>query len=861
MFGTERLDVAPVSVPWADARKLLGLTAQLGLALLVIYRFRVENRAFYNVALLAAGGFLVHAMLPLKARLPFFVGLSVASVALVFGIRDGAVLVAIGAGLIGLCHLPVRLWIRVVLLLAAAAVLAASRASLLPSPWAASVWPILGSIFMFRIALYLHALEHDAASVTPVRGAAYFFMLPNVCFPLFPVVDYTTFVRNHFDAEPVGIYQTGLRWITRGLVHLLLYRVVYDYVVLDPTGLANFGEILRHVLGTFLLYLHVSGQFHLIVGILHLFGFRLPETHRLYYLASSFTDFWRRINIYWKDFMMKLVYYPSFFRLRRFGGTVALIGATLIVFVITWLLHSYQWFWLRGDFPIETPDLLFWGILGVLVIINALREARRGRDRSLGTRKWSASLAIRTVATFTTICILWSLWSAESIGEWFAMWTAATRVRAIDAVVLIALIAFGLAIGGRTWAPPALARREALPWYRRSGTLTTAALLVLVALSQPNLYSSAAPQVASFVSTIQRPGLNARDEAVRHKGYYEKLDNVNRLSSQLWDVVAEKPEWWVGLSATEAYRTRSDFLAGELTPSTSITYLRQPLQTNRWGMRDRDYERAKPRGTFRIAVLGPSHVMGSAVADGEPFEARLEALLNEAAGDSAASRYEVLNFGVPAYSLVQQMALLEDRVLDFSPDMVIVTAEPRLDLPIADHLKAMIGQNVAIPYPGLQEILTRIGVGDQTAAAVPIPSATLRALATKLGVDNRVPGAETLVRLRLGSDEIIAWTLGRIAEQSRAHGAKPVLLALDNVRPQPARRHPAIAPARAAGFLVLDFLDVYGSGSGVTAFQVEPWDEHPNPRGHQIIAERLLQELRRHDAIPAARTPAQPSTP
>ena len=104
----------------------------------------------------------------------------------------------------------------------------------------------------------------------------------------------------------------------------------------------------------------------IIVGVLHLYGFALPETHKLFFLSSSFTDFWRRINIYWKDFMMKLVYYPSFFRLRRWGGTVALVGSTIVVFAVTWLLHSYQWFWILGTFPLTIPDILFWGILGVI---------------------------------------------------------------------------------------------------------------------------------------------------------------------------------------------------------------------------------------------------------------------------------------------------------------------------------------------------------------------------------------------------------------------------------------------------------------------------------------------------------------
>ena len=110
-----------------------------------------------------------------------------------------------------------------------------------------------------------------------------------------------------------------MQWIARGLLHLLLYRFVYMHLTIPDADIRDAGDLARSMFATFLLYLRVSGQFHLAVGILHLYGFHLPETHKLYYLASSFTDFWRRINIYWKDFMVKLVYYPSYFRLRRYG--------------------------------------------------------------------------------------------------------------------------------------------------------------------------------------------------------------------------------------------------------------------------------------------------------------------------------------------------------------------------------------------------------------------------------------------------------------------------------------------------------------------------------------------------------------
>ena len=47
---------------------------------------------------------------------------------------------------------------------------------------------------------------------------------------------------------------------------------------------------------------------------------------------------------------------------------------------MTWFLHSYQWFWLRGSVLFEWQDILFWTVLGVLVVINSLWEANGGRE-------------------------------------------------------------------------------------------------------------------------------------------------------------------------------------------------------------------------------------------------------------------------------------------------------------------------------------------------------------------------------------------------------------------------------------------------------------------------------------------------
>src|SRR5262249_40679307 len=161
------------------------------------------------------------------------------------------------------------------------------------------------------------------------------------CFPLFPVVDFKAFRRNYYDADAYTTYQMGIGWMTRGVLHLILYRLVYYYLTVPPAEVKGGLDLPQFILAHFLLYLRLSGQFDFIIGMLCLFGFRLPETHHLYYLASSFTDFWRRINIYWKEFMQKVFYYPTFFRLKRWGATPALIVSTIFVFVATWLLHAY----------------------------------------------------------------------------------------------------------------------------------------------------------------------------------------------------------------------------------------------------------------------------------------------------------------------------------------------------------------------------------------------------------------------------------------------------------------------------------------------------------------------------------------
>jgi D-alanyl-lipoteichoic acid acyltransferase DltB (MBOAT superfamily) len=398
---------------------------QLAVLAIVIRQFQLVNSAFLRVALLTFAGFAVHHFLPQRYRMHFFLLLSFAGIVLVFGLLSGAMLIGVGGVLVLGCYLPISFAGRITFLIACAILLAAFRVDWISAPSASPILPILGSMFMFRLMVYLYDTREKSHEEPVVRTLSYFFMLPNVCFPLFPVVDYARFRRGYYNEDAYKIYQTGIRWMVYGVTHLIAYRAVYYYAAIDPSEAESGLDVARYLISTFLLYLQISGQFHLIVGMLHLFGFNLPRTNDRYLLASSFNDFWRRINIYWKDFMVKVLYYPLYFQLRRFGDNKALVISTFLVFIATWVLHSYQWFWLRGSFPILWQDGVYWMVLAGLVAANTLYEKKYGTRRLVtGNRVLSQLLhALRIIGTMSVILILWSLWMTESFAAWLSLWT------------------------------------------------------------------------------------------------------------------------------------------------------------------------------------------------------------------------------------------------------------------------------------------------------------------------------------------------------------------------------------------------------------------------------------------------------
>jgi hypothetical protein len=806
-------------VPGDRAALRLALVAgQLLVLLAAVWIFRLENRTVFWLLAAAVAGFVVHAHLPPRYRLVFFGLLSLASVIAVLGPEAGLVLIGAGYALIGACHLPVGFKTRAAILLAVAVGLMLLRDAAGLGVLPALVLPVLGSMFMFRLILYLMAVHHGQAPRGLAWATAYLFMLPNVCYPLFPVVDFNTFVRGHFDAERFRVYERGVQLMLRGILQLLVYRVVYYGFAMDGLYVNDLRELAVYVVSTFLLYVKISGEFWLIIGLLGLYGFRLPETNHLYFLASSPNDFWRRINIYWKDFMVKLAYYPSFFALRRFGNLFALLAGTGAVFAVTWALHGYQFYWLRGGGLLTKRDLAFWGAFAVLVLGTTLWEQRRRKSRMRKTdRSWSLTRGVSTVATFVVIAVLWSLWNSHSLATWLFMWTRARYATPGTWIVLLALLVPAVALAGYAWGAPKLevaspaAEPLAAVARRAAGRVAIAGCLAALTLSA--VRSRLPLTLGETVDHLQDRGFAAITMASEQLGYYEALTGGGGRAGVPWQPPLRREREW-GFMVP-----RSDFLHQDWPASRSTVYDGAPLSTNSWGMRDGERTLAKPAGTYRIALFGPSDVAGEGVADDQTFASLTEARL-DSAERAAHRRVEILNFGQPGTSLAQQVWRLEQQGLRFSPDLIVLTVHP-FDLAFLQQSFSTAAEDgYPIPDTGLARVVASVGIGPG------------------LG------GNPANLRLVEGA---LDRRLFRWAQELGARvGATVAVLALRTADVDSPGNLPTTRRALAAADIPLIDCTHVWDGRRQSELRISDEDSHPNAAGHRLIADCLYQGLARH---------------
>ncbi|NND72802.1 MAG: hypothetical protein HKN43_14590 [Rhodothermales bacterium] len=836
---TEKSQAA--SLPFLNSRmgRLLAVTIQLGLVMLLVRAYGIEESVgFGRLAPIIFFGFVVHSLAPIRYRRPIFLLLSLIAIEAIFPFPNSAFIVGIGLGLIGIAHLPIKFYLRVTLLVLVGVFLALIRSAVIITPVETMgniILPIIGSMFMFRLMIYMYDLKHEKKKVPVWDRLTYFFLLPNVCFPLFPVVDFQVYKRSFYNDDESKIYQKGVLWIFRGLTHLLLYRLVYLHLVPNPGDVTGLFSVLLFFLTTYLLYLRISGQFHIIIGVLCLFGYNLPETHHLYYLADSFNDYWRRINIYWKDFMTKILFYPIFVKFRKFGVVPGLIYTTLIVFIGTWALHSYQWYWLQGTFPITVPDIIFWGTIGLFVAINSVYEAKiktKGVKKSEGFT-WLGGIrySFRVLGMFTFITLIWAMWSSETVADFMGHVSTAfaddLQAWGLFGLIILGIIALGTLAQYLTHKGWELTIVGSYPSFARSAVYTFFASCVLLAVNQPEVAQLAGPKTASIVESLVGDRFNERDEELMARGYYEGLLAADKYTSGLAQIQSRKPRNWKPIMETDAVRQTNDMLVYELVPSLDDRFKNEVFKTNSFGMRDVEYTLSKPDSVFRIAFLGASYEMGAGVAQSETYDAVVEARFNSEVL-SGSNRLEILNFAVGGYGILHNVVLAEQRIWDFDPDVMFFAIHSTEHIRVVTHLVQLVRRNIEIRYPEIQAIVDRSGVNAE------------------------MPPAQVRTALQPFADELIEWSIQKMSEFARARGAEPVMVYVPITEEHEgveAERFNTLTQLGKKHQWTIISLDGALSGYAFEDIRLAPWDTHLSTLGHKLMAERMFLEMRNRPTL------------
>lgn len=336
--------------------------------------------------------------------------------------------------------------------------------------------------------------------------------------------------------------------------------------------------------------------------------------------------------------------------------------------------------------------------------------------------------------------------------------------------------------------------------------------------------------------------MNRTDREVEAGGYYQGLIGVDGpQGSPAWIVsVYGKRTDWVRFRAAKVSRfLEGDFLMFELLPNVDRALFGERFTTNSFGMRDRSYTLEKPEGTYRIAVLGSSIDMGWGVSSETMYVNQLEDWLNiHAARRGLSRRFEVLNFAVAAYSPLQRLESFRRKAAAFHPDLVLYSATMLDSRLLEIHLCDMFECHVHAPYAFLRQALHR---------------ADIKARDLRVGADEKLRDKDTIKRkLKPHYPEIYDATMKALAADCASAGIPMACVIIP-------RAGKADAPeARASGVAQLReilgrhtdmIFDLTGTFDHLDAsnLEIDPWDDHPNTRGHYLLFKALAGALVKND--------------
>lgn len=127
---------------------------------------------------------------------------------------------------------------------------------------------------------------------------------------------------------------------------------------------------------------------------------------------------------------------------------------------------------------------------------------------------------------------------------------------------------------------------------------------------------------------------------------------------------------WDDRRGTPGFYISDAELGQRLAPGYDGWFAGVPVQINALGFRDvKDYQLAKPPGTYRILILGDSVTFGHGALQEETYPSLLRERLQQWRPDT---NWEVWNLGVPGYNTTQELKYLERVGPSYQPDLVVI---------------------------------------------------------------------------------------------------------------------------------------------------------------------------------------------
>jgi lysophospholipase L1-like esterase len=260
-------------------------------------------------------------------------------------------------------------------------------------------------------------------------------------------------------------------------------------------------------------------------------------------------------------------------------------------------------------------------------------------------------------------------------------------------------------------------------------------------------------------------------------------------------------------------------------------------ETNSAGFRGAERALRKPRGVFRIAVIGDSFAMGSGVTQQETYADRLERTLAVAHPER---RFQVLNFGLAGLAAPAVVDRLVQLGLRYDPDLIVYGYT--LNDIEGPAYRRSVEASFVDPTRFLHSPLRvwRL-LGPRFASLRELLLAPRGSYSFEID-DNYFHNPEAW-----GS---VLEALDRLAAISRKRGTCGLVLVhtqlywLNALHPYRPHYRLVSEAARQRGLHVIESFPAF-RGESAASLWVGPIDSHPNARAHEILFETLNEGLER----------------